>query len=303
MKKKWAKKKLALGIGIVAGGVMMATTALASGLDANGYNIYKEALKNTHAVTSVTGSAVITVSDNGQTIIKANDSVKLNRSSQDMSGSFNLTSGNQVKSLLMYRQDGQTITEDKDSGIYNVMASQQANHPGKQGSQENPALAKDAENIVDLIVGNYQNYISLANKADGDKQVSLQLSGSQVPPLANAVASLMVKEGAQHIEKNQNSADAIKSAVIARIPQLVDDITLANVDIEADLNSQNLIKEQTANITITGKDAAGNNHEVVVSVDLNLSNYNNTTPDSVDLTGKQVKTIAPKTMQRFAHTK
>lgn len=296
MKKKWA-----IGISIVVGGVMMATTALASGLDSNGYEVYKSAFKNTRAVTSLTGTAVISVTDNGQSILKANDSIKMNRDAKDMSGRFDLTSGNQVKSVLVYRQNEQTITKDNDSEVYNVIAPLPGNHSEKQGPKENPALTKDVENIVELIVGNYQNYISLGSQTDGDKKVSLELSGSQVPPLANAVASLMVKEGAQNIEKNQNSSDALKSVVTAQIPKLVDDITLAKVDVVADINSQNLIKEQTANITITGKDAAGNNHEVVVSVDLNLSSYNSTTPDSIDLTGKQVKTMDPKTIERFGH--
>lgn len=296
MKKKWA-----IGISIVVGGVMMATTALASGLDSNGYEVYKSAFKNTRAVTSMTGTATITVTDNGQSILKANDSIKMNQNTKNMSGRFDLISGNQGKSMLVYRQNEQTITKDNDSEVYNVFAPQPGNHSEKQGPKGNPALAKDVENIVDLVVGNYQNYISLGSKADGDKQVSLELSGSQVPPLANAVASLIVKEGSQNIEKNRNSSDALKSAVTAQIPNLVDDIALAKVDVVADINSQNLIKEQTANITITGKDAAGNNHEVVVSVDLNLSSYNSTTPDSVDLTGKQVKTMDTKTMERFGH--
>lgn len=291
-----------IGIGIAVGGVMMATTALASGLGSNGYDVYKDAFNNTRSVTSMTGTAAITVSDNGNPILRSNDSIKLNRNTQDMSGSFNLTAGNEIKSCLVYRENGQTITKDSDSEIYNVLALQPDKVSGKrEQTQNNPAAAKDVQNIFNLIAGNFQNYISLNNQANGDKQVSLELSGSQVPALANAVVSLAVDRGMQNMEKSHNPANSAKTALAVQMPKLVSDIALAKVDVVADINSQNLIKEQTANLTVTGKDAAGNSHTLNFSIDVNLFNFNSTTPDKVDLTGKQVKTIQAKTVERFGH--
>ncbi len=297
-------KKAVLGISIIVGGVMMATAALASASGSSGYETYKSAFKNTRAVASMTGTAEITVADNGNVILKSEHSIKMNRDTGNMSGSVDLTAGDQVKSMTMYRQNGQTITKSDDSQVYNVLPTERGNfhHSEKwdQG-QKNPALAKDVENIVDLVVGNYQDYISLDSKADGSKEVSLELSGSQISPIANAVTSLVVREGALEHGNKQHSASSVKSAIGDQIPKLVDEIRVTNIDVKADIDNQNLIKEQTANVTITGIDADGINHEVVVTVDVNLSDFNNTTPDSVDLTGKQVKTIQPEEMERFSH--
>lgn len=297
-------KKVALGISIIVGGVMMATTALASGSVSSGYDTYKAAFKNTRAVASMTGTAAITVTDNGNVLLESNDSVKMNRDTGNMSGSFDLTVGDQVKTTMMYGQNGQIINKSDDSEVYNVLSAEPGNfhHSEKWGQeQENPALAKDAEYIVDLLVRNYQDYISLGSMADGNKQVSLELSGSQVSPIANAVASLVVREGILEHGKKQHPDSSLESAIGDQIPKLVDEIRVANIDVKAHIDNQNFIKEQTANVTITGKDAEGKNHKVVVSVDLNLSDFNNTTPDSVDLTGKQVKTIQPEDMVRFGH--
>lgn len=289
-------KKLVMGISIVVGGVMMATTALASVSGSSGYDAYKAAFKNTHAVSSMTGTAAITVTDNGNVILKSNHSIKMNSDFKNMSGNSELTVGDQVRTMSMYRQNGQTITKSDDGEVYNVISAKRDNFQRSEKwghEREN----KNVENIVDLIVGNYQDYISLDTKADGNKQVALKLTGSQISPIANAVASLVASKG----EKRHHSASALESSIGNQIPKLVDEIRVTNIDVKADIDNQNFIKEQTANITITGKDADGKNHEMVISVDLDLSNLNNTTPDSIDLTGKQVKTIQPNDMQRFGH--
>lgn len=293
-------KKVAIGISIVVGGAMMATAALAGGSGLNGYEVYKAAFKNTRALASMTGTAAITVADNGNVILKSNGTVKMDRNTKNMSGSFDVAAGDQYKTKDMYRQDGQTIIKYSDSEVYNVLSVQPGSfhHSGKWGREnENPARAEKLEKIVDLLVVNYQNYISLDNKADGTRQVSLQMSGSQISPVANAIASLVAGERMHNTEKRKHSG--LMSG--DQMPKLVDDIRIANIDIKADIDKQNFIKEQMANITITGKDAEGKNHEVVISVGLNLSGLNNTTPDSVDLTGKQVKTIQPEDIKRFGH--
>lgn len=286
-------KKLAIGISIIAGGMMLAGTALASGSSSSGYDIYKEAFKNTRAVTSMTGKIAVTVTDNGNVLLKSDDLIKVNSNTKKMSGSFGLTAGDQVKTVLVYRQDGQTITKFNDSEVYNVAAVQPGLEKGPNKwshKPENPELTKDMENVVDLLVGDYQNYISVDSKADGNKQVSLQMSDSQVSPLVNAAVSLAVRKH-QNIGDAHPSPSALATAVGDQIPKLVDEIRVTNIDVKADIDNQNFFKEQTAKLTITGKDAAGKNHEVVVSVDLELSNLNNTTTDAVDLTGKEVKTL------------
>jgi len=297
-------KKLVIGISVIVGGVLMAATALASGSGSTGYDVYKTAFKNTRAATSMTGTAAFTVADNGKVIVQSNGTVKMNQNTKAMSGVLNVTFDGQTKTMTVYRQDDQTVTKSSDSDVYNVLAFEPGKHKGAKEwghGHQNPALAKDMENIVDLLVGNYQNYISLDSKGEGMKEVSLALSDSQISPLVNAVASLAVRERALESEKNRHPSDPFASAIHDQLPKLVDQIRVTSVDVKADIDDQNFIREQTADITLTGKDAAGQDHEVVVSVDLNLSNINSTTPDSIDLTGKSVKTIQPEDVEQFCH--
>ncbi|UUZ95625.1 hypothetical protein LJK87_14985 [Paenibacillus sp. P25] len=60
------------------------------------------------------------------------------------------------------------------------------------------------------------------------------------------------------------------------------------------MDASNHIVEQDAVLTLTGKDASGTAHEVVIDAKLGLSGFDSTTPDQVDLTGKQVQTIDMK---------
>lgn len=294
-------KKLAIGISIIAGGALMASTALASASGSAGYDAYKAAFKNTRTAASATGTATITVTDNGKVIIQSNDAVKANLQNRTMSGTFEVVFNDQSKTITVYRQNDQTITKASDSDVYNVITGRPGKHiKAADVDKHDPALAKDVENIVDLLVGNYQNYITLDNNPDGTKEVSFALAESQVTPLVNAVASLAIREGLQEAAK-KHSANPVEAAIQAQIPKLVEDIRVANVDVKASINEQDFITKQTADITITGKDAAGQRHEVVVSVDLNLTDINNTTPDTIDLTGKTVKNLQPKDMKEFHH--
>ena len=54
------------------------------------------------------------------------------------------------------------------------------------------------------------------------------------------------------------------------LPQLVTDITMDEVEVNASVDADDHITNQTAQIHISGKDAQGAAHDVVLSVDMTL---------------------------------
>jgi hypothetical protein len=78
------------------------------------------------------------------------------------------------------------------------------------------------------------------------------------------------------------------------IPELTDNIKVTNVSSNAKIDANNDITSQAVNVTITGDDAKGNAHVITIAANVDLSKYNSTTPDKVNLTGKQVKVIEHK---------
>ncbi|MDP4127073.1 MAG: hypothetical protein Q8912_09035, partial [Bacillota bacterium] len=69
------------------------------------------------------------------------------------------------------------------------------------------------------------------------------------------------------------------------------DINVETVTSTGNINKDDIITSQNAQIVVSGKDAQGTQHTLTFNLDLNLSNINATTPDKIDLTGKNVKTM------------
>jgi hypothetical protein len=294
------KKITMIVLSLVLGVTMLSATAFASISSSSGYEVYKAALKNLPQVGSMTTQATVSVSDNGNVILNADGTVKMDSTNRTMSSSSTIKAGDKTQTNEVYRQKDQTIMKNGDSDVYNVMAMKANQAPLDKNLDNKPAheaVAKDAENIVDLLASNFDSNISLNNQDDGTKVVSLSLADSQITPLENAVASLIVKNVAREGERGLKAGSPmgnIDSIVKTNMPQLVDAISLNSVDMVANIDAQGQITKQTATLKITGNDASGQTHEVVINVDMNLSGINSTSPDTVDLTGKQVNNIQPR---------
>jgi hypothetical protein len=63
------------------------------------------------------------------------------------------------------------------------------------------------------------------------------------------------------------------------------------VDVNASVDGDDHITSQSAQIHLSGKDEQGAEHDVVLRIDMTLSSLNSTTPDTVDLSGKQVENV------------
>lgn len=277
------RKPVLIVLSLVLGATMLCTTAFANISSSSGYEAYKAAVLSLPQANSLTAQATVSVADNGNVILNADGTVKMDRTNNTMSSISTIKTGDKTQSNEMYRQNGQTVMKDSNSDAYNVM-TKGIRDSGKTFEKQ-PATREvpaEVQNIVDLLAANFDNNISLDNNADGSKVVTLQLADSQITPLENAVAALIVKN-ANHENKRSNE-------VVTNLPQLVDAITVTSVDVKAEIDAQGQLTNQTAIIKVTGKDASGQTHELVVNVDVNLSNINNTTPDTIDLTGKQVNT-------------
>jgi hypothetical protein len=120
------------------------------------------------------------------------------------------------------------------------------------------------------------------------------MSDNQVSPVINAIASLVVRNAGKEGEHRGTGhmGFAFDSSLHDKLPKLVDNIRVSRVDVDAKINKDNLIQEQTESFVITGTDANGKTHEVTVSIDTSFSKYNSTVPDEVNLNGKQVKEIS-----------
>lgn len=292
------KKTLMMGLGIVVGSTLLISSAYAGIGSSTGYEAYKSAVKTMHKVDNVTGSLVVTVKDNERTLLTVNSQGKFDKASQTGSGKMEVKGGTADQSLSFYSQEGKKIVKNSAINTYNVFEMEKDGHQKwKKHHQdiEDHSFNQEAENIIDSLVGDLKNDMTLENNTDGTKVVNLSLKGSQLPMIVNTLASVIVKNGSQHLVNGALATSGEQSKLLLTdnwshvLPKLEKDIQIKLVQVKAEINKEDRITHQEAVLTISGKDQDGAAHEVTISFDLQLSEFNNTVPDQIDLTGKEVK--------------
>jgi hypothetical protein len=269
--------------------VVMVTSGFAAMASSSGYSVYKDAIKATKSLDSVALSGGISLKDNGASLINVTGNVKANLVNETESGSAIIDNNGKQQTVEVYKQSNQTITKSSASNVYYQKLERADKN--KNEKPESKQIPKEVENIIDSLVGNLQNSVTLDNKADGTKAITLSLSNAQLPPVVNAMGSLLIKNALDEKESHNNQEKIPGIDFKPTLPALTQNVRIDQIDIKANINKTNFIQHQEASITISGKDASGVSHQVILQLNADLSGFNTTTPDTIDLTGKNVQVV------------
>ncbi|WNR43951.1 hypothetical protein [Paenibacillus roseipurpureus] len=295
-------KKLAmLGVGVAVGSMMLVTSVYAGVGDAPGYETFKSAVKQTAAVKNVTRQVNVSVQDNGASLLQVNTTIKNSGEEHAGSAELKVVSGTDVQTIQFYSQDGKQIVKTANSDVYKILQTKESRakfkkHDMSEGGA-NPQIASEVEHVVDALVGNLKNNITMVDAPGDGKEIHFKLSGSQIPPVVKTVGSLVLKHGAANGKIQQPAANPASALGIDlntlrnSFPQLASDISLDEVEVNANVDGDQHITSQMAQIHVSGKDTQGVEHDIVLRVGMTLSSLNATTPDTIDLNGKQVETV------------
>jgi hypothetical protein len=297
MKKKW----LTAGIGFGIGAVMLLVSGLSAMANTSGYDTYKAAVKNTKAETSLTAHADLTVIDNGTKVLSGTANFKQNHELNAGSMAAAFGDGTQTHSLNVFRQDGKVIFKSGDNAVYRVM-EQTSSKWQQKGDMPNPPKA--VEQVIDAFMGNIRDLATVESQSDGGKQATLHLSGSQIPTVVNALGTLFVSNSGQWHHGNWNHSEnsaIMPSDMKVDIPKLTDNIKVDKINFDAKINPENVLEAQTAEINITGMDDSGKNHVLGIQLHVDFSGFNQTTPERIDLTGKQTQEMKNDWANRSWH--
>jgi len=284
-------KKVITALGTIAvGGLLFGTSAFAAITQPSGYDLYKEALKNTKAVQSLTPMIELSVRDNGEEIFKVNSVTKLDKETKISSSDIVFDVQNQQKNVDIFVNDGNTVVKSEGSDVYKMLKTNKEGFH-KEGKYHGQGHLEDMESIIDALIGNIETFINVSETSDGTRVIDLQLSENQISPVINAVTSVAVKNMADHSSKAVPVEGGFHDGITPELPKLVKNIRVSKIDVKAEVNSENLIEEQTIFFEIIGEDVEGKSHELVVGVDAGFTDFNSTAPDKVDLTGQEVQQI------------
>ncbi|MDD7794498.1 hypothetical protein [Clostridium sp. 'White wine YQ'] len=275
------KKKFTMLASLVLGGSLLLGTVVVNASQLSGYETYKKAVLSTKELKNETATVKVSVTDNDASLLNVTETFKQNEGSNAMSSVTTIASSGKTQTISNYLQNGQRVEKTSDSDVYSVSGSGDKKYQ-KEDKAENPQVVQAVGVIVDTLVGNMKDGVSTTDNGDGTKAVTIKLNDSQITPLVNAVASIAMA-------KNNEKGD-IKDLKNV-LPQLQSEVKVVSVDSSANINKNDIITSQSGKLIISGKDATGKLHTIAINVDLQLSNIDGTTPDTVDLTGKQTKTM------------
>ncbi|GFZ32215.1 hypothetical protein CSC2_27410 [Clostridium zeae] len=285
------KKNIAMLTSLALGGSLLLGTAFVNASQLSGYETYKGAVMGTKNLKNETATLKVSITDNGTTLADLTENLKQNQGANAMSSITTIKIGSTTKTISNYLQDGKRVQKSSDSNDYLVSSTGNKKFE-KKDKTENPQVVQGVGVIIDTLVGSMKDGVTASDNGDGTKKVTIQLNDSQVTPLVNALASIaMAKDNNEFADKNEKADMKNLKNVL---PQLQSDVKVVSVDSTADISKNDTIADQTAKIVISGKDAAGKVHTIEINANMQLSKINSTTPDKVDLTGKQVKTMENK---------
>ncbi len=278
------KKIVAMVTSLVIGSTMLLGTTYANAKQLSGYDSYKAAIKDTKNLKNETANLKVSVYDNGSDIMDMTTNAKINLASDAMSHETSLKSSTETETFNIYRQNGKNISKSSSSPVYNVRDVKGRNN----NKAQNPEIEKSVETIVDTLTGNMKNNVSVTDNKGSGKKVSINLSENDVTPLVNAVTSIAFIGNSDKPVYKEKAGEINLSNVI---PKLQSNVKVKSAVVTGDINNNDILNNQVAKIVITGTDAQEKTHEITINMNFDIANINSTTPDTVDLTGKQVKNI------------
>ena len=295
MNKKFLSVALSLAVGIT----MLVTTAYANVSEVSGYEVYKSALKNMKTQENMTANVAVNMTDNGKESVTFNADMKINHGENAVSGNLSVKTDTTVKETGIYRQNDENVIVTGE-GYYLIDKQTTEKQRKIFDSNKNPEVSEFAEKVIDALVGDTKNYFNVKDLNNGSKEINLTLTEDQIPAVLNTLVSIKAKQknDTEPFDSNIELKEQVMGDVKTYLPELENRVSIQNIELTALINQENLIENQVLTLTVEGDDIYGIPHTAVLSIQMNLSNFNQTTPDSIDLTGKEVTVVE---LDQFKH--
>ncbi|MDR6551425.1 hypothetical protein [Paenibacillus qinlingensis] len=284
---KLSKKSITV-LSFTVGACLFVSTAFADALLGSGYDRLKDSVKNTASVmekglNNYTVETMYTLKDNDQILLQSSNFQKMDTANQVKENKeVTKNAKGETTSRYTYSDKKQTIDKNELENTYYVFdhsgdVNQNRRGPADFENPFNQKGASEVEKIVDAVVGSLKDYVQVEEGADGGKVFSGSLSEAQVPALVNAVSSFGIKQ----MLDNERDLPAIES-----------DIFVKKVIGTANESKNGYLENLTGEITLSGKDKNGVQHDLNLNVMLKLSEIGSTKINKPDLSTAKVEKVS-----------
>ena len=280
---KISKKSSFLSL-FLAGTLVLGASAAADVIIGDGYNSAKQALKYTsktlaNNVDSYTVDAEWQISLDGEEVMGETNTIKYDFVNSRHEEQGEIKNGNEVTSSYTYSDKDRMIYHYSDDDSYSVYNKDDSDDVDDKFGITDPfeePIAADIEKIADAFVSNMKDFVQVKELDDGGKIYFGNLESSQIPALANAISSFLIKYS---VAENLRYMDVIN---------IKDSISLGEVSAQVSQNADGLLDSGVASVSATGTDENGNYHKIEMSVSLTLGDVNSTVVEPISLEGKNV---------------
>ncbi|KRE90462.1 hypothetical protein ASG89_09245 [Paenibacillus sp. Soil766] len=284
---KLSKKSITV-LSFSVGACLFVSTAFADALLGSGYDRLKDSVKNTASVmekglNNYTVETMYTLKDNDQMLLQSSMLQKMDTANQvKENNEVTKNAKGETTSRYTYADKKQTIDKNESDNTYYVFENSTDMNQNRKGPADfsNPFKEKGAtevEKIVDAVVGSLKDNVQVEEGTDGGKVFSGSLSEAQVPALVNAVSSFGIK---QMLDSERD------------LPQIESDIFVKKVVGTANENKAGYLENLTGEVTLSGKDKNGVQHDLNLNVMLKLSEIGSTKITKPDLTTAKVEKVS-----------
>jgi hypothetical protein len=281
------RKKQAIAVSFIVGSLLFATTAFAEISSRSGYDQLKDALKNTaesctSKLSSYTADISIVMKDNGNIISQRNSWSKYDVAKKAIESKSTAVNEGRTDEGYSYSDNEESISYNKEQNSYFVYKFENKNNISSFTNPFKDKRASDMEKIADAVIGSLKDSVVVTENSDGTKQLSGSVSEAQIPAIANALVSYMLKSryGSPYMITRVTRG--------AQMPKIVDDIYVKEVKGNMTLNKDGLIESAMGTGVLSGKDEQGVEHAIDFELLVKISDINKTAVNKPDLTGKKV---------------
>lgn len=296
-------KKRNVMISFVVGVVMLSTAAFANYSNANGYTVYKEALKKLVKEENYTMNAKMSILFDStpmytSTVVEKydkNGDVKLNQTTKDTSFAIDheSTYGNYYQdgmNIRSYKSDENNDSSGESGKTYHVDDVNKDNNPyrtfniGYDNDDENKEridkMVFFAEKVADMVVGDLKNNFIYLSDENGVYNYTMQLDTFQIPEIVGAGLDVAFSNIRQ---QSRNIADMDEDREEYYLLQLGDSPEVEGANCRVSVDEEGRIVSNKLDATLLGKDENGKPHRLKVEIELNMSEYGTTIPERLDL--------------------
>ncbi len=306
-------KSTITGISIAVGSVMLATAAFANFVTANGYSIYKAAVKDLVQERNYTMSYSIDAFFDGESLNEFSsyyEEIDLDtgvyKKSVDSSDTgeyyinekYTSADGSSVEKInYTFTDDWKKILYAPTASVYdvydyNVYGTIARNYDESQLDTLEKAI-NFAETAADLCVGDLKNNFVYLQDTDVGHEYQITVDSFQIPEIINAGLALV---GSQY----RDTAElASKSSVGSTDPfyRIYDDLRGKGCTCRIVVDNYGRLRENDITIDLVGSDAGGTEHTLSLVFNLRIDKYDETVPQEIDLSDCTTITYQSETIK------